>query len=148
MQVLPTTLIYRFNLDLSVHLWMAVIAAYCTLWVYQVPTCDQESPRFGTILDGLRFRIQQAAQKFMGRNIPLHIYTDSLSLFQSLTTLKTTSEKRLLIDLSTESITRLLQQHTKGNTKLIHTAQPRRNDDLTNIMIREVHREFGSKSRV
>lgn len=40
--------------------------------------------------------------KFNGSflNLPLRLYTDSLSLFANLTTLNSTSEKRLLIDLS------------------------------------------------
>lgn len=44
--------------------------------------------------------ILRATQDFLGKKIPLRIYTDSLSLFDSLTNLNTTSEKRLLIDLS------------------------------------------------
>lgn len=41
-----------------------------------------------------------AIEKILGYGIPYRIYTDSLSLFDSLTTLNTTSEKLLLIDLS------------------------------------------------
>lgn len=44
--------------------------------------------------------LHKSITEFLGRRIALRIYTDSLSLFESLTTLNTTSEKRLLIDLS------------------------------------------------
>lgn len=44
--------------------------------------------------------LKKAAEVFLGRPIPLKIFTDSLSLFDSLTALNTTSEKHLLIDLS------------------------------------------------
>ena len=44
--------------------------------------------------------IKQTIESFLGRKIPLHVFTDSKSLFDSLTSLNTTTEKRLLIDLS------------------------------------------------
>jgi len=46
------------------------------------------------------FVILRAIEQFLGREIKLQIFTDSLSLFDSLTNLNTTTEKRLLIDLS------------------------------------------------
>lgn len=46
------------------------------------------------------FFILRAIQKILNRCIKLQIYTDSLSLFDSLTNLNTTTEKRLFIDLS------------------------------------------------
>lgn len=46
------------------------------------------------------FVLHKAIGEFLGHNLPLRLYTDSQSLFESLTTLNTTSEKRLLIDLS------------------------------------------------
>lgn len=47
-----------------------------------------------------RFVLHKSVVEFLGREAPLCIYTDSFSLFDSLTTLNTTSEKRLLVDLS------------------------------------------------
>ncbi len=44
--------------------------------------------------------IKATLEQFMNRGVPLHIFTDSKSLFDSLTTLNSTTEKRLLIDLS------------------------------------------------
>ena len=44
--------------------------------------------------------VKVTIDSFLGKCIPLNIYTDSKSLFDSLVTLNTTSEKRLLIDLS------------------------------------------------
>lgn len=46
------------------------------------------------------FVIHKAVEEFFEKRVPLRIFTDSLSLFESLTSLNTTSEKRLLIDLS------------------------------------------------
>lgn len=43
--------------------------------------------------------IQKSISMFLGKPVPLKVFTDSSSLFDSLTTLNTTSEKRLLIDL-------------------------------------------------
>lgn len=44
--------------------------------------------------------IHVALQEFLGRRVPLRVYTDSKSLFDSLVSLNTTTEKRLLIDLT------------------------------------------------
>ena len=44
--------------------------------------------------------IQRTITDFLGKHVPLHLYTDSKSLYDSLTTLNATSEKRLLIDLA------------------------------------------------
>lgn len=45
------------------------------------------------------FVTQKATEEFLGRAVPLRMYTGSLSLFYRLTTLNTTSENRLLTDL-------------------------------------------------
>lgn len=44
--------------------------------------------------------IHHALQEFLGRTVEFKIYTDSKSLFDSLVTLNSTTEKRLLIDLT------------------------------------------------
>lgn len=46
------------------------------------------------------FVLKKALDLFLNREVPLRIYTDSQSLFDSLTILNTTTEKRLLIDLN------------------------------------------------
>lgn len=46
------------------------------------------------------FVIKRALELFVNKDITLKVYTDSQSLFDSLSTLNTTTEKRLFIDLA------------------------------------------------
>eukprot|EP00171_Calliarthron_tuberculosum_P022597 IDg22597t1 len=101
----------RQQLGLQLPTWFHLCAdgqvrprKYHTLRLCKVEACYKERTGRRTLLYGVGFDhsfvIRKATEEFLGRVVPLRMYTDSLSLFDSLTTLNTTSEKRLLIDLS------------------------------------------------
>lgn len=67
----------------------------------RIPRSALASELYAIVLGfGQCFVIQKAADLFLSRPNPLKIYTDSKPLFDSLTTLNTTAEKRLPVDLS------------------------------------------------